>query len=761
MAPVGDQGTLPFYWQALVYPIIALVACTPCGNGLPNLVPVKGTVCVTGSSAVRYTPTSPGIPVVIGAEASDHMKRSVLLLLAVPIVVTGLRAQRSFGGQPLAWGEAQFLEEREEWPVGALHPLGQTATQEEGTGGFRYGVQRTLQADIVALAHWTEHGDRRIARYRVASPGALMLSLQFDRWDLPEGAMVFLYDRDRTRFLGGFTQANRTSDGTMATAVLPGDEVVVEYHVPQAVDAGELRVASLTHGYRDIFGFHAEPDASRDYDPGYQSAPCHINMACPQAAPWQVEKRGVAMFLRPDGNGCTGTLVNNTQTPGRPYFLTANHCFQPNTGQWVFYFNYEAPACVGSVGPTNETLTGAVLRANDYYKDFALVELDQAPHVVGYNVTYLGWDRTGNTPQSGATIMHPLFDVKKIAIDNDPSTSTSDGDTQLWRQYWNAGLVEAVGSGAALLDQNKRVVGHMYDGPQECATATTVPSTFAKFSASWDGTHAAGRLRDWLDPANTSPTMNSYQPSAPSVTVQVRAMLGGPFDPATGQMRDGLRAAGLVPLSEPYTAAGYAHVGGGGETTTAPTLATTGPNAVVDWVVVELRNAAAPAQVVATRSALLQRDGDIMTAAGSTTLTFSMPSGSYYVAVRHRNHLGIMTATALPLSATSTTVDLTLPTTAVHGGSGAADLSAGKRVLSGGDVRRDGELRYTGENNDRDPVLQRVGGTVPTASVQGYHAEDVNMDGLVRYTGEDNDRDVILVNVGGTVPTAVRPDALP
>lgn len=694
--------------------------------------------------------------------AQTRMDRSLLLFLAFSSGTIGLHGQQSFGGQPFAWGPALPAAEREAWPVSVLHTLGQAAIADAETsgGGFRYGVQRTLQADVTALAHWTELPDRRIGRYRVASPGAVMLSLQFDRWELPEGAMVFLYDRDRTRFIGGFTHANRGSDGSMATAVLPGDEVVVEYHVPQGADAGELRIASLTHGYRDIFRFH-EAEASRDYDPGYQSAPCHINVACPEAAPWQTEKRAVAMFLRPDGNGCTGSLVNNTQTPGRPYFLAANHCFQPNTSQWVFYFNYEAPACVGSVGTTNETLTGAVLRANDYYDDFALVELNQAPHTAGYNVTYLGWDRSGNTPQSAVTILHPLFDVKKIAIDNEPSTSSTDGDTQLWRQFWNAGLVEAVGSGAPLIDQNKRVVGQMYDGPQDCATATTVPSRFAKFSASWDGTHAAGRLRDWLDPANTSTTLNSYQPSAPSVVVRSRAMLEGPFDPATGQMRDDLRTTGLLPLTEPYTTAGYVHVGGGGETTTAPVLATTGANAVVDWVVVELRNAANPAQVLATKSALVQRDGDIMTANGSTDLAFTMPAASYYVAVRHRNHLGIMTAAALALNGTATSIDLSLPATAVYGGAGAANQVAGKRVMCAGEAWRDGQLLYTGENNDRDRILQRVGGTVPTAVTNGYHPEDVNMDGQVRYTGEDNDRDIILVNIGGTVPTAVRPDALP
>ncbi len=35
------------------------------------------------------------------------------------------------------------------------------------------------------------------------------------------------------------------------------------------------------------------------------------------------------------------------------------------------------------------------------------------------------------------------------------------------------------------------------------------------------------------------------------------------------------------------------------------------------------------------------------------------------------------------------------------------------------------------------------------------------MDGIVRYTGADNDRDLILQNVGGVIPTAMRMEQLP
>jgi hypothetical protein len=70
-------------------------------------------------------------------------------------------------------------------------------------------------------------------------------------------------------------------------------------------------------------------------------------------------------------------------------------------------------------------------------------------------------------------------------------------------------------------------------------------------------------------------------------------------------------------------------------------------------------------------------------------------------------------------------------------------------------------LLYTNAENDRDPILLRIGGTVPTNTTTGYHAEDVNLDGVVKYTGEGNDRDPILQNIGGSVPTNTREGQLP
>lgn len=244
------------------------------------------------------------------------------------------------------------------------------------------------------------------------------------------------------------------------------------------------------------------------------------------------------------------------------------------------------------------------------------------------------------------------------------------------------------------------------------------------------------------------------------VLVHGKVWLEGPYV-AGGLMRDDLRSAGLLPTVEPYTAMGFGQAGGGGgESCAAGVLAITGPDAVVDWVRMELRSQGTPYTLLATRQALLQRDGDIVEEDGISPVIFAVPPGIYHVAVRHRNHLGCMTSQAIALGGASTTVDFSSPATATYG-TDARKPSGTARLLWMGNAWSDNKLSYTGSQNDRDPILSRIGGAAPTASVQGYFLEDCSMDGVVRYTGTDNDRDPILLNIGGNLPTDIRTEQLP
>ena len=248
-----------------------------------------------------------------------------------------------------------------------------------------------------------------------------------------------------------------------------------------------------------------------------------------------------------------------------------------------------------------------------------------------------------------------------------------------------------------------------------------------------------------------TPFFLTYSPPTP-VLVSAKAWLDGAFDQTAGLMNDNLRAAGVVPLTN------------GTSSTSAAVLAVTGPNAVVDWVSVALRVTPDAGQMVATQWALIQRDGDIVAMDGSSPLTFNVPPGNYYVVLRHRNHLGVMTASPIALTATATTVDFRSASLSTYGTNARRTIGADQLLWAGmtwPQISLTRRVSYTGSYNDRDQILTRIGGALPTATTAGYFKEDVNMDGMVKYVGANNDRDLVLITIGGSTPNAVRTEQVP
>ncbi|MCB0792861.1 MAG: right-handed parallel beta-helix repeat-containing protein [Flavobacteriales bacterium] len=243
--------------------------------------------------------------------------------------------------------------------------------------------------------------------------------------------------------------------------------------------------------------------------------------------------------------------------------------------------------------------------------------------------------------------------------------------------------------------------------------------------------------------------------TTPTDPFSLKVMLEGPFDPNTGLMRDDLRAQGLLPNTEPYSALGYT-VNNAGAALQTSLLSATGAQAIVDWVLVQLRSTDAGYSVAAAKACLLKANGEVIMPDGNTAVDLGIAPAGYHLCVRHRNHFGVMTAAPV----TGNTFDLTNGGLATYG-SNAQKVVAGKRLLWAGNSLADAVIRYAGSQNDRDPILSVMGSYVPTNVVTGYYLQDLNLDGKVKYVGSDNDRDIILVNIGGVVPTAILQQQLP
>jgi len=254
-------------------------------------------------------------------------------------------------------------------------------------------------------------------------------------------------------------------------------------------------------------------------------------------------------------------------------------------------------------------------------------------------------------------------------------------------------------------------------------------------------TNPAG-CRDSVSVATVTVTVTPVQNS---VKVTGRIFLEGAVNTTKLPflMVDSLRSTRFLPTVEPYSSMGYQHVNGGGnEAFQLQLLNTTGQHALEDWIVLEIRSAANPSLIVATRSALLQRDGDMVDLDGVSPVCFKrVTPGFYHVVVRHRNHLAVMTAMPVFLNSTPIVpLDFTSGALSVFGTNpqkiiGTSLISSGIRAMIGGDADFNGQIQNADDVNFWNP---QVGGS-------GYFEADFNCDGQV----QNNDRVFFWsVNVG-------------
>ncbi|MEM9258571.1 MAG: PKD domain-containing protein, partial [Bacteroidota bacterium] len=226
-----------------------------------------------------------------------------------------------------------------------------------------------------------------------------------------------------------------------------------------------------------------------------------------------------------------------------------------------------------------------------------------------------------------------------------------------------------------------------------------------------------------------------------SVSVLVRAFLGGNYDLGANQMTDALRSQGLLPPVEPYTAMGYLHkLGGGQEAVDPPLLNQTGPNAPVDYVVIEIRHQADPALKLASQTCLITRSGQVIDTQGNPPSFAGLLPDDYFVALFHRNHLPVMTQDPVALQQAPQQVDFANPGTPTFGQHARMDLG-GPFGLWPGDADFDGQIVYSGAGTDVNAISTVVflndanGGFSPSFPLTGYHPQDLNLDGQVIYSG--------------------------
>jgi hypothetical protein len=372
------------------------------------------------------------------------------------------------------------------------------------------------------------NGDR-MWRLKITAEDAMAIHLTYNKFYLPEGSIMYIYNEDYSDVIGGYTSANNKKTGVFGTGNVTGETCIIEYYQPKTVTgAATIEIDRVGHAYRWIAKASNEEKAD----------PCEVDVACsPESDDWKSQVKGVVRLLINSGGGggfCSGSVINNTSLDCTPYVLTALHCGVSGSAadfnSSIVYFNYQRPSCGSGSPSASQSMTGFTRRADsndgggNSGPDYLLLEMNSTIPG-GYNVFYNGWSNSTSAAASGVSIHHPAGDEKKISTFTTSLVNSGwvTSGTH-WRVIWRAtpnghGVTEGGSSGSPIFNQNGQIVGQLTGGGSFC---TQVPNPSADFygrmSINWNSgpKNPGDALKDWLDPTSTGVTSmdGTYVPCA-------------------------------------------------------------------------------------------------------------------------------------------------------------------------------------------------------------------------------------------------------
>ncbi len=204
--------------------------------------------------------------------------------------------------------------------------------------------------------------------------------------------------------------------------------------------------------------------------------------------------------------------------------------------------------------------------------------------------------------------------------------------------------------------------------------------------------------------------------------MQLSVYLEGSYNTSTGLIDTKLTTTSLIPLSQPYNSATSYYAG--------TEVVSSIPAGVVDWVLIELRQATAPdlatsTTILARRAAFLKNNGSIVDLDGINPVSFvnySITSGNkLYPVICHRNHLAMMSATEAILNTGIYSYDFTTGIAKAYGGGIGYKQLGSIFAMVVGDIDQDGNIFASDYNR----------WAIEFGYTSGYLKSDLDMDGTV------------------------------
>jgi hypothetical protein len=225
------------------------------------------------------------------------------------------------------------------------------------------------------------------------------------------------------------------------------------------------------------------------------------------------------------------------------------------------------------------------------------------------------------------------------------------------------------------------------------------------------------------EPMKTLPDVTTTI-SGTGLMASIKIFMEGAFEGTAGSMSTNLNNNGLIPLSQPYNSLPWNYTGYE-QTSSIPT-------GVVDWILLELRDAPSPQSATSStklpgwpKAMFLKSDGSIVDLTGHKP-NIGMPTVSHnlYVVIRHRNHIEVMSSGGLSLSGSEYVYDFTTGIDKAYGGSAGykqIDESPPTFGMVAADIDADGSVFISDFNH----------WATDFGNSNGYFRSDCDMDGNV------------------------------
>lgn len=349
--------------------------------------------------------------------------------------------------------------------------------------GLRLGVQVTALPETAVLRVYSQ-----------ARPGTVFQIT---------GKDVLMHVRRNTQAAGDSAEAR-----TWWTPDFGSEEVTLEIELPAGVptQAVEIAVPMVSHIFAELEQVTSDALLSKIN----QSDSCNLDAVCD--ANYALQSNAVARMLFTSGGNtyaCTGTLLNDAQSSGTPYFLSANHCISTQAAASSLQTDwfYQSSGCNTRALSSRATklYNGATLLHASSSTDVSFMRLNDAPPAGAY---FAGWDASATVQANRTPIVglhHPAGDMLKISKGevSGLTSCTTTGDGQFgctgntgnfYMVTWSSGTTQGGSSGSALFSSDGRyVVGTLYGGSASC-TSTNALDIYGRFDISY-----SQALKNWLN----------------------------------------------------------------------------------------------------------------------------------------------------------------------------------------------------------------------------------------------------------------------